>query len=70
MLSKLSLTRYFFSNSNPTGLDCNGYANGNVGCGVQTTAQNNYGPAFNNNGGGWCVKPTSLSFTSSFKPRA
>ncbi len=53
MLSQLSLTRSFFINSTPTGLDCNAFANGNAGCGVQTTVQNNYGPAFNNNGGGW-----------------
>ncbi|KAF8270879.1 2 beta-glucan [Lactarius quietus] len=28
---------------------------GNAGCGVQTTIPNSYGPAFNYNGGGWCV---------------
>ncbi|KAN0124237.1 glycoside hydrolase [Russula decolorans] len=46
----------------PTGLDCNAYANGNAGCGVQATVQNNYGPAFNNNGGGWYAMERTPTF--------
>ncbi|KAH9049268.1 endo-beta-glucanase [Lactarius deliciosus] len=47
---------------NPTGLDCNAFANSNAGCGVQTTAANSYGPAFNNNGGGWYALERTPSF--------
>jgi hypothetical protein len=42
--------------STSTGLNCDAYASNNTGCGVLTTEPNNYGPAFNNNGGGWCVE--------------
>lgn len=38
-----------------TGTDCYAYDDGNAGCGVQTNKANNYGPAFNSNGGGWYV---------------
>ena len=58
------------SNSDPTGLDCNAYADGNAGCGVHATIPENYGPKFNDNGGGWCVKVASPSFTSSHKTKA
>ncbi|KAJ3570796.1 hypothetical protein NP233_g4172 [Leucocoprinus birnbaumii] len=37
----------------PTLLDCNANVNGNAGCGVKFPTANSYGPAFNNNGGGW-----------------
>lgn len=36
-------------NSIPTSLDCQWYN----GCGVKTDSEISYGPAFNNNGGGW-----------------
>ncbi|KAG6811164.1 hypothetical protein H0H92_008687 [Tricholoma furcatifolium] len=34
-------------------LDCDTSVNGNAGCGVQMSTDLSYGPAFNNNGGGW-----------------
>ncbi|KAI0274329.1 endo-beta-glucanase [Russula aff. rugulosa BPL654] len=46
----------------PTGLDCYAYANSNEGCGVQATVQNNYGPMFNNNGGGWYAMERTTTF--------
>ncbi|KAI0299702.1 endo-beta-glucanase [Multifurca ochricompacta] len=45
-----------------TGLDCNAFANSNAGCGVQTSAPDNYGPAFNNNGGGWYAMERTPTF--------
>ena len=33
--------------------DCNALANGNSGCGVADPKAKSYGPAFNENGGGW-----------------
>ncbi|KAI0260952.1 2 beta-glucan [Gloeopeniophorella convolvens] len=47
---------------NPTGGDCNAADNGNAGCGVQTDGANNYGPAFNNNGGGFYAMERTGSF--------
>ncbi|KAG6853494.1 hypothetical protein C0991_003768 [Blastosporella zonata] len=39
----------------PTLLDCDTSVNGNAGCGVHMPGSVSYGPAFNNNGGGWYV---------------
>ncbi|KAI0790474.1 laminarinase [Abortiporus biennis] len=36
-----------------TGNNCDTAATNNAGCGVQATASNSYGPAFNSAGGGW-----------------
>ncbi|KAA1476410.1 2 beta-glucan [Dentipellis sp. KUC8613] len=47
---------------NPTSTDCNTADNNNAGCGVQTTDANNYGPAFNNNGGGWYAIERTSTF--------
>ena len=48
------------SNSSAMGLNCFALANHNAGCGVHTTIPNNFGPPFNNNGGGWCVRSEPL----------
>ncbi|KAI0292597.1 concanavalin A-like lectin/glucanase domain-containing protein [Multifurca ochricompacta] len=45
-----------------TGLDCNTATNGNAGCGAHLTDSNNYGPAFNLNGGGWFAIERTKSF--------
>jgi len=46
----------------PTGLDCNAFDAENSGCGAHTTAPNNYGPAFNENGGGWYALERTPTF--------
>ncbi|KAJ8516684.1 hypothetical protein ONZ45_g6042 [Pleurotus djamor] len=50
--------------------DCNVATNSNAGCGVRMTQANNYGPGFNNNGGGWyAVERTSTFIKVWFWPR-
>jgi len=44
--------------------DCNAADNGNQGCGVQTPESNNYGPAFNANGGGWYAMERTSDFVN------
>ncbi|KAI0059352.1 2 beta-glucanase [Artomyces pyxidatus] len=46
----------------PTNNDCNAADDNNAGCGVQTSGGNNYGPGFNNNGGGWYAMERTSSF--------
>jgi len=54
----------------PTTLDCNAFTNSNSGCGVYSTQANNYGPAFNNNGGGWyAIERTPTFIKIWFWPR-
>ena len=55
------------SNSITTGSDCYVYTTNNAGCGVRTTAPDNYGPPFNANGGGWYVQKP-LTHSPSFTP--
>ncbi|KAH9983471.1 endo-beta-glucanase [Russula compacta] len=53
-----------------TGSDCYVYTTNNAGCGVRTTAPNNYGPQFNANGGGWyAMERTTTSIKIWFWPR-
>ncbi|KAH9991442.1 endo-beta-glucanase [Russula vinacea] len=53
-----------------TGLDCDANANANAGCGVHATAPNNYGPEFNDNGGGWyAMERTPMFIKIWFWPR-
>ncbi|KAF8485326.1 concanavalin A-like lectin/glucanase domain-containing protein [Russula ochroleuca] len=55
----------------PTGLDCDAYADGNAGCGVHTNTPNNYGPEFNDNGGGWyAIERTPTFIKIWFWPRS
>jgi len=49
------LVFFFPFRSTAVASDCNTAVNGNAGCGVQANKANSYGPAFNTNGGGWCV---------------
>ncbi|KAG8761818.1 hypothetical protein FRC12_009311 [Ceratobasidium sp. 428] len=46
----------------PTQADCNWQVNGNAGCGVKSPTANSYGPAFNNNGGGFYVTERTKTF--------
>ncbi|KAI0051465.1 glycoside hydrolase family 16 protein [Auriscalpium vulgare] len=46
----------------PLQLDCNVLVNSNAGCGVHINDANNYGPDFNNNGGGWYAMERTSSF--------
>ncbi|KAF8655008.1 hypothetical protein AX16_003312 [Volvariella volvacea WC 439] len=46
----------------PSSLDCNAFVNYNSGCGVKLNPPVSYGPAFNNNGGGWYVMERTDSF--------
>ncbi|KAJ3534323.1 hypothetical protein NMY22_g6974 [Coprinellus aureogranulatus] len=51
-------------------LNCDANVNGNTGCGVRFNAGNSYGPAFNNNGGGWfAMERTNSFFKVWFWPR-
>ncbi|KAG6917639.1 hypothetical protein DXG01_001746 [Tephrocybe rancida] len=43
-------------------LDCNTAVNGNAGCGVRVPGSVSYGPAFNNNGGGWYAVERTTSY--------
>ncbi|KAG8730200.1 hypothetical protein FRC12_020421, partial [Ceratobasidium sp. 428] len=45
-----------------TGTDCNWQVNGNAGCGVKAPVANSYGPAFNNNGGGWYAMERTTTY--------
>jgi hypothetical protein len=50
--------------------DCYWQVNGNSGCGVAVNKPNNYGPAFNANGGGWyATERTAHSINLWFWPR-
>lgn len=42
--------------------DCNANDNGNVGCGVKSSDQASYGPAFNKVGGGWYAMERTTSY--------
>ncbi|KAF8057410.1 endo-beta-glucanase [Lyophyllum atratum] len=46
----------------PTQLDCNAAVNGNAGCGVKLSSSTSYGPAFNNNKGGWYAVERTNTF--------
>ena len=48
--------------SNAVQNNCDVAATGNAGCGVQVTAPNSYGPAFNNAGGGFYAMERTNSF--------
>ncbi|KAJ7832861.1 hypothetical protein B0H14DRAFT_2222530, partial [Mycena olivaceomarginata] len=41
-------------------LDCDTAVAGNAGCGVKVGQATSYGPAFNANGGGWCIPMLNL----------
>lgn len=47
---------------NTLGTDCNTPEPDSVGCGVGDTNDNSYGPAFNDNGGGWYALERTDSF--------
>lgn len=50
--------------------DCNAFDNYNAGCGVSAPSMNSYGPAFNENGGGWyAMERTSAYIKIWFWPR-
>ncbi|KAJ3510113.1 hypothetical protein NMY22_g16071 [Coprinellus aureogranulatus] len=51
-------------------LDCDAAVNFNVGCGVQYSQANSYGPNFNKNGGGWIALERDNKFMKTwFWPR-
>ncbi|KAJ8586640.1 glycoside hydrolase family 16 protein [Rhizopogon salebrosus TDB-379] len=49
-----------------TGNNCDAYATGNTGCGVEINDNKSYGPDFNNNGGGWYAIERSSSYIKIF----
>ncbi|KAF9518751.1 glycoside hydrolase family 16 protein [Hydnum rufescens UP504] len=53
-----------------TSTNCDTYTSSNVGCGIKSTSQNSFGPAFNSIGGGWyAMERTNRTISIWFWPR-